>query len=319
MRSAQSLPELAERPRNRRASRRSRRARARLGAARRPACIPAPRFRSWAWISAWWKSFSTGREPFVLVAPRSGDAGRASSTVRGALAARRPPPRLHGRRHRRLRLPRHRLPRRRRRAPGVARSPTHLAHESLDELSLDGILRGDPLLPALEGVMPASRAEVEPRYKLPAHHAATATSRATSPSCPTAPASSGSAACSWLEKQPGFDIECARPIPTPSSSASTRSSSCTTSAGRVEGGSDAIDGPDVEAFHRLAARALAERGWARLYHPARRGRAARRALRLAPRRSLRLLPGRLRSRVAPALGRHGAARPRRARRASPTG
>src|SRR6185503_20333868 len=29
--------------------------------------------------------------------------------------------------------------------------------------------------------------------------------------------------------------------------------------------SDAIDSPDVEAFHRLAARALAERGWARLY------------------------------------------------------
>ncbi|HEX9104366.1 MAG TPA: hypothetical protein VF997_19280, partial [Polyangia bacterium] len=29
---------------------------------------PGAAFRSWAWISAWWKSFSAGKEPFVLVA-----------------------------------------------------------------------------------------------------------------------------------------------------------------------------------------------------------------------------------------------------------
>ena len=33
---------------------------------------PAAAFRSWAWISAWWKSFSTDREPFVLVAREKG-------------------------------------------------------------------------------------------------------------------------------------------------------------------------------------------------------------------------------------------------------
>src|SRR5512142_2277359 len=33
---------------------------------------PGAAFRSWAWISAWWKSFSTGREPFVLVAREAG-------------------------------------------------------------------------------------------------------------------------------------------------------------------------------------------------------------------------------------------------------
>src|SRR4051794_21057795 len=29
---------------------------------------PGAAFRSWAWLSAWWKIFSAGREPFVLVA-----------------------------------------------------------------------------------------------------------------------------------------------------------------------------------------------------------------------------------------------------------
>ena len=100
---------------------------------------------------------------------------------------------------------------------------------------------------------------------------------------------------------------------TPSSSASTRSSSCTTSAGRSKAAPTPSTAPTIEAFHRLAARALAERGWARLYLMHVEGAAARRALRLASRRSLRLLPGRLRSRVAPALRRHRAARPRRPR------
>src|SRR5262245_30599070 len=29
---------------------------------------PGAGFRSWAWSSAWWKWFSAGKEPFVLVA-----------------------------------------------------------------------------------------------------------------------------------------------------------------------------------------------------------------------------------------------------------
>src|SRR3954449_7008484 len=39
---------------------------------------PGAAFRSWAWLSAWWKSFSIGREPFVLVA-------REGETVVGLL------------------------------------------------------------------------------------------------------------------------------------------------------------------------------------------------------------------------------------------
>ncbi|HEY1586954.1 MAG TPA: hypothetical protein VGH63_14770, partial [Polyangia bacterium] len=34
---------------------------------------PGAAFRSWAWTSAWWKSFSVGKEPFVLVAREAGE------------------------------------------------------------------------------------------------------------------------------------------------------------------------------------------------------------------------------------------------------
>src|SRR6266542_527640 len=36
---------------------------------------PGAPFRSWAWLSAWWKSFSAGREAHVLVARSAGDRG----------------------------------------------------------------------------------------------------------------------------------------------------------------------------------------------------------------------------------------------------
>ena len=98
--------------------------------------------------------------------------------------------------------------------------------------------------------------------------------------------------------------------PATSRAASRCSSSCTASAGRSTAAPTRSTAPSVEAFHRAAARALAERGWARDLSAPRRGRAARRALRLSPRRSLRLLSVGPRPGVAPALGRHGAARPR---------
>src|SRR3954470_18609633 len=36
---------------------------------------PGAAFRSWAWLSAWWKSFSSGREAHVLIASVAGDHG----------------------------------------------------------------------------------------------------------------------------------------------------------------------------------------------------------------------------------------------------
>src|SRR5262245_38013027 len=113
-------------------------------------CHPGAAFRSWAWISAWWKMFSSGRKPFVLVA-------RAGTDVVGLLPLCSTPSPLGGRR---LALM----------GDGIVGSDylgivcragdeerlarefaVHLARVACDELRLDDLVHGDPLLPALEG------------------------------------------------------------------------------------------------------------------------------------------------------------------------
>ena len=272
---------------------------------------PGAAFRSWAWISAWWKSFSVGKEPFVLIAREAGETvgllplcaersplggrrlifmgeGIVGSDYLGVVCRARDEERLASAF-----------------ASRISRS------ESYDELSLDGILRGDPLLPALEGVLPASRADIELRYKCP-HITLADDFESYIAELPDGTGPQWKRRLRWLEKRPGFEIET---LTDPNAIVVGLDALFELHHKRwsVEGGSDAIDGPEIEAFHRLAARGLAD---ARLGAPlsiASRRRPARRALRLEARRSLRLLPGRLRSRVAPALRRHGAPRPRRAR------
>jgi CelD/BcsL family acetyltransferase involved in cellulose biosynthesis len=223
---------------------------------------PGAAFRSWAWSSAWWKTFSAGREPFVLVA-------RQAETIVGLLplCAQRSP--LGGRRLAFIgegivgsdylgivgaREDEERLAR----AFAAA-----LAKEAFDELDLDGVMRGDPLLPALEGVLPASRSSVELRYRCP-HITLTGDFQEYLAELPDGTGQQWKRRLRWLEKRPGFAIE-------------RRDDADGIVRGlddlfalhhkrwAVEGGSDAIDGPETEAFHRLAARALAERGQARLY------------------------------------------------------
>ncbi len=223
---------------------------------------PGAAFRSWAWLSAWWKIFSTGREPFVLVARRGGD------TV-GLLPLCAGPSPLGGRRIAFM-------------GEGVVGSDylgvvgkledeprlahafaDFLARQPYDELALDGILRGDPLLPALEGVLPASRATVEERYRCP-HIALTGDFESYLAGLPDGTGAQWRRRERWLKKQKGYAID--------------KLADADAIVGglevlvelhhkrwAVEGGSDAFTSRDVEAFHRLAARALAERGWARLY------------------------------------------------------
>jgi len=223
---------------------------------------PGAAFRSWAWISAWWKSFSTGREPFVLVAR---EAGVAVGIL--PLCAERSP--LGGRRLLFM-------------GEGIVGSDylglvcrrddeerlarvfaDHLARESFDELSLDGILRGDPLLPALEGVLPASRAGVELRHKCP-HITLADDFDGYLAALPDGTGPQWKRRLRWLEKRPGFEIE---RLTDPGALVCGLDALFELHHKRwaIEGGSDAIDGPEIEAFHRLAARAIAERGWARLY------------------------------------------------------
>ena len=223
---------------------------------------PGASFRSWAWISAWWKSFSLGREPFVLVARQAG-------AIVGLLplCAERSP--LGGRRLLFIgegivgsdylgvvcrRADEERL------AAAFAR---HLGHEPFDELCLDGILRGDALLPALEGVLPASRSEVEPRYKCP-HVTLAGDFERYLRTLPDGTGPQWKRRLRWLEKRPGFAIE---RLTDPAALVPGLDALFELHHKRwaIEGGSDAIDSRDVEAFHRLAGHALAERGLARLY------------------------------------------------------
>ena len=223
---------------------------------------PGAAFRSWAWTSAWWKSFSAGREPFVLLAREAGETVGLLP-----LCAERSP--LGGRRLIFM-------------GEGIVGSDylgivcrmadeerlarafaDHLAHESYDELSLDGILRGDPLLPALEGVLPASRADVELRYRCP-HITLKDDFDSYIAELPDGTGPQWKRRLRWLEKRPGFEIET---LTDPNAIVVGLDALFELHHKRwsVEGGSDAIDGPEIEAFHRLAARGLAERGWARLY------------------------------------------------------
>jgi CelD/BcsL family acetyltransferase involved in cellulose biosynthesis len=223
---------------------------------------PGATFRSWAWVSAWWKIFSAGREPYVLVA-------REGATIVGLLplcAAQSP---LGGRRLVFM-------------GEGVVGSDylgivgkledeERLAHAfadflgraTYDELSLDGILRGDPLLPALEGVLPASRAGVDDRYKCP-HITLVDDFESYIAELPDGTGQQFKRRERWLKKQKGYQIE---RIVEPGALVRGLDALFELHHKRwaVEGGSDAFTSFEVEAFHRHAAARLAERGWARLY------------------------------------------------------
>jgi CelD/BcsL family acetyltransferase involved in cellulose biosynthesis len=261
MRSAQSLPELANHLEID-AHRGDLAALATIWEALVDPAHPGAAFRSWAWASAWWKTFSASREPFVLVA-RDGD------TAIGLLplCAERSP--LGGRRLVFM-------------GEGIVGSDylgivcraadeerlarafaAHLVRQPYDELSLDGILRGDPLLPALEGALPASRADIEPRYRCP-HIALRGDFDSYLAALPDGTGQQFKRRRRWLEKRPGFALEC---LTAPDALVTGLDALFALHHQRwaLEGGSDAIDSAEVEAFHRLAGRALAERGWARLY------------------------------------------------------
>lgn len=227
---------------------------------------PGAAFRSPAWISAWWKTFSAGREPFVLVACEAG-------VLVGVLPLYEEPSPLGGRRvafmgegivgsdylgiacraadHERL-------------ARAFA---AFLGDAAFDELCLDGPAADDPLLAALtagaDAPLPASRATVEPRYRCP-HIRVGDDFEDYLAELPAGTGPQWRRRLRWLEKQRAFSIDL---FTEPDAVVAGLEHLFELHHQRwaVEGGSDAIDSPAVEAFHRLAARALAERGWARLY------------------------------------------------------
>lgn len=226
---------------------------------------PGAAFRSWAWSSAWWKTFSTGREPFVLLAR---EAGR----IVGILPLYAAPTPLGGRRLGFIgegivgsdylgAICR---------APDEARVCRALAAAlgqlAFDELCLDGLDADDPLLAALTtGAAPPlspGRVAVEPRYRCP-HIRLHGDFDRYLDQLPDGTGAQWRRRLRWLERQPGFALE-VRHEPDAVVAALDTLFALHHERWSIDGGSDAIDGPAVEAFHRRAARALAERGWARL-------------------------------------------------------
>lgn len=223
---------------------------------------PGAAFRSWAWISAWWKTFSAGREPVVLVA-------REGSATVGILPLFAEPSALGGRRlafmgegivgsdylgiacaggdERRL----------------ARQFAAFIATQPFDELCLDGFMRGDPLLTELEGAIPASRAEMDTRYRCP-HITLDGDFDSYLAELPDGTGQQFKRRLRWLQKQPGFAVDCLTDADAIVGGLDALFE-LHHKRWAVEGGSDAIDSPTVEAFHRLGARALAETGWARLY------------------------------------------------------
>jgi CelD/BcsL family acetyltransferase involved in cellulose biosynthesis len=223
---------------------------------------PGAAFRSWAWSSAWWNSFSAGKEAFVLLAREGGRTigllplfcdrtiiggrrialfgeGIVGSDYLGCLA----------------------LPAERARVAHAFAA--HLAALDCDELSLDGLLPADPLVQALVAALGPARATVEERYPCP-HIRLAGDFASYLGALPDGTGAQWQRRRRWLEKRPGFAIA---ELTTPDAIAAGLDALFALHHQRWsgDGGSDAIDSPAVEAFHRDAARRLATRGWARLY------------------------------------------------------
>jgi CelD/BcsL family acetyltransferase involved in cellulose biosynthesis len=137
-----------------------------------------------------------------------------------------------------------------------------LARAPVDELDLDGLMADDPLASALEAAY-GRRAEVLPRYLCP-HVRFGDSFDAYFAALPDGIAAQWQRRRRWLEGRPGYRLDHLR---TPAEIAVGIELLLDLHRRRwaIEGGSDAIDGPSVESFHREAARRLASLGWAHLF------------------------------------------------------
>src|SRR5262249_53352166 len=132
--------------------------------------------------------------------------------------------------------------------PRLARAfAAFLSSQPFDELCLDGMLRGDPLLCALEGVIPAPRAEVDFRYRCP-NIAIDGDFDAYLAALPEGAGQQFKRRLRWLQKQPGFAID---RVTAPDEVVRGFDTLFLLHHKRwaVEGGSEAINSPVVEAFH----------------------------------------------------------------------
>jgi len=225
---------------------------------------PGAPFRTYPWISSWWKHASTSRELVVLVARRGGE-------VLGLLPLYAERTTLGGRRLRflgdgivgsdDLGI----LCRAEHRSDCAAAFADHLLDCGADELQLDDLLAEDPLCSALLARSPegSGAPQLEARYRCPFVRTDGDFAKFLA-ALPDGLGAQWHRRKKWLQKFPDFRVEL---LHTPEEVARGMDVLFDLHRQRwaLEGGSDAIDGPRVESFHREAAARLAELGWSRVY------------------------------------------------------
>ncbi|HZS36396.1 MAG TPA: GNAT family N-acetyltransferase [Polyangia bacterium] len=223
---------------------------------------PGAAFRTPAWLAAWWRHATPNgaREPHVLLAHAGGE-------LCGILPLYAAPGALG---ERRLRLmgdgivgsdyqgaiarPEH--------AAVVARAfAAHLARAGA-ALDLDDLDDGDPLLAACDDWL-GDRADRVERYLCP-HVRIGADFDDYLRRLPDGTGAQWHRRRKWLERFDDYRIDELR-APDDVERGLGVLFELHRQRWALEGGSDAIDGPRVETFHRAAGRALAELGWARVY------------------------------------------------------
>lgn len=223
---------------------------------------PAGAFRTYAWVASFWKHNSAAREPLVLVA-------REGSAIVGLLPLYTERTAFGGRRARLMGdgivgsdyLG---VVARAEDAPRVARACADwLVGAGLDDVQLDDVLAEDPLHEALvERALP-DRLAVAPRYRCPfvRTHGSFEEYLA---QLPDGIGAQWHRRRKWLERLGDFRVDV---LETPAEIERGMEILFDLHRRRwaIEGGSDAIDGPRVERFHRDAARRLAELRWARIF------------------------------------------------------
>jgi CelD/BcsL family acetyltransferase involved in cellulose biosynthesis len=224
---------------------------------------PGAPFRTFPWVSAWWRRASTSRKAEVLLA-RRGDA------VVGLLPLYREDTALGGIRHRLMgdeRVGSDYLgalaPAEERDAVGRAFA-AQLAQTRADEVRLDDLLPDDPLATALPLAVARPRdlrctvRYLCPRVRLEGSFERYLRAR------PDGLETQYHRRLRWLERRPGFRFEI---LSSPAAIARGMEILLRLHRERwsLEGGSDGIVGEAIESFHRETSVRLAERGWSRIF------------------------------------------------------
>lgn len=221
---------------------------------------PGAVFRSYPWLSSWWNNFSTGREATILLVIEKdvllgilplysepiglgarrlrlmGD-GIVGSDYLGVLARPGETPRV------------------------AAACAEWLSRSAYDEIRLDDLLSDDPLSVSLRQHL--SQGGLSSRYRCP-YVTVEGSFDEYLNQRPYGLAAQWHRRRRWLERCAQLRLAHLRE---PSEIEEGLSVLLELHQRRwaIEGGSQAIDGPEVSEFHRQAARRLAERGWAHLF------------------------------------------------------